>query len=84
MKLNNYESDELVRIELLQYPNTGNLHPVEEAWRNLARKLLSDVVKLEKALCDHKAHTFTDGEKCFTCHLEGKLPRKFPEAFKEV
>lgn len=34
-----YTDAELVKLNLLDYPNPQGLHPVEAEWRNVARKL---------------------------------------------
>lgn len=77
--MNNYQPDELTRLELLTYPNPEGLHPVEINWRNLCRKLFEDVRELESALVKHK-HWDREGDKCFTCNLP-KLPRNWPAQF---
>lgn len=83
--MNTYHSDELVRLELLQYENPDGLHSIEAAWRNLARKLLFDVKELEKALVNHGHYNDIEGKKCFKCNIPTvNFPRKFPEAFRPL
>lgn len=77
--LNDYTPDEKVRLELLLYNNPDGLHPVEENWRNLCRKLADDVRKLELALAAHHANVPANGS-CFVCELP-KLPRNWPTKF---
>lgn len=45
-----YSPSELVRIELLAYENPGDLHPIEEQWRDLCRKLIQHVKETENLL----------------------------------
>lgn len=45
-----YSPGELVRIELLRYDNPDGLHPIEQQWRELARKLLIHVETLQEAI----------------------------------
>jgi len=65
-----YTPSDLVRIELLRYEQTEGLHPVERAWRDLAKKLLSHVEMLDQNL-ESKAPKYG---------FEGHKPYKFPKA----
>lgn len=79
--MNMYTPAELVRLELLQHDNPESLHPVEEAWRDLARKLMQDANALNKALTKH--HTrFDNSQKCFDCGLNKSNFVTIPEIYK--
>lgn len=76
-----YNPDEMVRLELLCYENPDGLHPVEENWRNLARKLYADVQELEKLVEKHDHYSDPD-RKCFKCGVTGKIARNWPSKFQ--
>ena len=79
--MNIYTPGEMVRLELLAYPTPDSLHPVEEAWRELAKKLLQDVQEFEELVAKHHKHmSITYG--CKACPEGYEKPRQFPKAFK--
>lgn len=69
---------EMVRIELLRHEDPDGIHPIEKAWRELARKLLDELEKVELQLAhkikDLPEYKRTEWEKSFT-------PTDFPKAF---
>ena len=79
--MNTYNEAELVRLELLAYDTPDNLHPVEKGWRNLAKKLLSDLKEAERALRKHHGRVPENGV-CFDCQQSAVL-RQWPEPFKQ-
>jgi hypothetical protein len=80
--MNTFSASEMVRLELLAYPTPEGLHPVEEQWRDLARKLLDDVKELETALSKHHGRV-PEGGRCFECGA-GKGVRNFPKRFTTI
>lgn len=78
-----YTSSEMVRLELISYANPEGLHPVEEAWRDLSRKLVDHVKELQDQWIKHKdKHTkYNRSEHCFFC-ADTPKPFPFPEPFK--
>jgi len=79
----NYTAPELVRMELLQYDNPEGLHPVEEAWRSLARKLMFNLRSTQELLAKH--HTeyprHHDVSKCPFCIEAEYKPIVLPKPF---
>lgn len=71
-----YTPQEMIRLELLCYNNPEGLHPVEEAWRNLCRKLMQHVEASDSdlAACLQKAAYRTPETKDWK-------PFKFPTKF---
>jgi hypothetical protein len=77
-----YRSDELVRLELLCYPNPEGLHPIEANWRDLARKLMGHIQCLQKQIVLHHDNSYwryTNHGDCPVC--KKKLPFEFPKKF---
>ena len=70
-----YTPDEMVRLELLAYKNPDGLHPVEENWRNLARKLMSHTKWIQSKL-ESKRGSFQ-----YDTEMKSWQSFKFPEAF---
>lgn len=85
MNVPEYTPQEMVRLELLQYENPEGLHPVEQAWRDLARKLLRHAQSLEELVIHHHdlglRYRQGDGE-CHACKSKGFQKFNFPQPFK--
>lgn len=45
-----YSATDTVRLELLAYENPGGLHPIEEQWRDLCRKMMIHIKTLQDDL----------------------------------
>lgn len=73
-----YTPNEMVRLEILAYKNPEGLHPVEENWRNLCRKLLEHTQAMQTKLESVKPKLRYDTD------LENWTPTKFPKAFSVV
>lgn len=84
-----YDAEERVRLEILAYPNPEGLHPIEEAWRDLARKLKEHVEELTLHLTLHHNSTKwgnTAGPSigkatCKICEVNNYIHHNFPKAF---
>lgn len=70
-----YTPEELVRIELLRYENPEGLHPIEESWRNLCKKLIEHVEILQEST--QNLNNVVDKWQRYEF-----TPMKFPEKFK--
>lgn len=74
-----FSPDEMVRLELLQYEDPDGLHPVEQAWRNLARKLLRLAVQQQQDTLTAIARVSYKNN--LPVHLQDYKPFKFPSKF---
>lgn len=48
MNIPDYTPQEMVRLALLNYDTPEGMHPVEQGWRDLARKLMQHVKAAEE------------------------------------
>ncbi len=81
-----YSPVDMVRLELLAYDNPEGLHPVEQQWRDLARKLKQHIESLQVIVNEHhlpaaKYWKGTD-ENCPGCKTYHSI--KFPAPFKPL
>ena len=81
MNTPNYTPSDMVRLEILAYQTPEGLHPVEEAWRNLARKLLLHVNETQKLALTYKEKV--NNINYLTNDLKDWKPMKFPTPFSE-
>lgn len=74
--MSDFTPADMVRIELLRYPNPDGLHPVEEQWRDLGRKILNRLEETEAFLVQalNKCPEYYKRDNAFT-------PTKFPKKF---
>lgn len=69
-----YTADELVRLEILSYENPEGLHPIESAWRDIARKLIEHCSVLQNTLIElNKLSGYNK--------IDNLSPFKFPKRF---
>lgn len=74
-----YTPSEMVRLELLQYENPEGLHPIQEQWRDLCKKIIEHVVE-----ADRMAMIFSDkvnNKQYLPEHIRDYKPFKFPPKF---
>jgi len=76
-----YTPSEIVRLELLQYENPEGLHPIEQEWRNLARKLMEHVKASDMVATIFYEKLGDSVKRYLPEELKDWKPFKFPSKF---